>query len=216
MYPYPKIEILDALRQGGRREVTFSMAAIERKLPGRAITAASKGWTWPELERIDPAAGGSSRAEVDALRLIGVFLNHWDNKASNQRLVCLDEGDAATGCAHPFAILQDVGETFGPRGVDLDGWTRTRIWADPATCRVSMKELPYAGATFAEVQITEAGRRFLGDRLQQLSHAQIVALFKGAHFADFVRQSEAGRDPENWAAAFEGRVEQIVDRPPCP
>jgi hypothetical protein len=218
VYPYPRFEIFDALRQGGRREVTFNMAAIERKMPGRTIRAAGSGWTWPELEHIDPAAGGSSRAEVDALRLMAVFLSHWDTKASNQRLVCLDDGAAASaaGCAHPFAILQDVGETFGPRGVDLDGWTRTRIWSDPATCRVSMKALPYAGVTFGEVQITEAGRRFLGDLLRPLSHAQIVALFRGARFPDFVRQSKAGRDVENWAAAFEGRVRQIVDRPPCP
>jgi hypothetical protein len=216
VYPYPKVEILDALRQGGGREVIFWTAAIERKLPGRPIRGALPGWTWPELDRIDPSAGGATRAEVDALRLMAVFLNHWDNKGPNQRLVCVDEGDARVDCAHPFAILQDVGQTFGPRGLDLDGWTRTRIWSDPAACRVSMKGLPYAGATFDDVQITEGGRLFLGDLLRQLSHAQIVALFTGARFPDFARQSKQGRDMENWAAVFESRVRQIVDRPPCP
>jgi hypothetical protein len=215
-YPYPRYGILDAVRQGGSREVTFTLAAIERKMPGRPIKASHAGWTWPELDRIDPAAGGSSRAEVDALRLMAVFLNHWDNKGSNQRLMCLDATDGASGCARPFAILQDVGETFGPRGVDLDGWTGTRVWSDPAACRVSMKALPYAGATFGEAQITEGGRRFLGESLRQLSHAQIVALFQGARFPKYYRQSKRGRDAENWAAAFEDRVRQIVDRPPCP
>ena len=109
-----------------------------------------------------------------------------------------------------------MGQTFGPRAVDLDGWSRGRIWADAATCRVDMKALPYQGATFGEAHIGEAGRRFLGDLLRQLSHAQIVALFKGARFATYVRQSERGRDEENWAAAFEDRVRQIVDHPPCP
>lgn len=217
LYPYPKVEILDALRRFEGRQVTFRVAAIERKMPGRTIkTVDTEGWTWPELDRIDPAAGGSSRAEVDALRLMGVFLSHWDNKGPNQRLVCQDAGDPTDGCSRPFALLQDVGATFGPSGVNLEAWKDAHIWSDPATCRVSMKDLPYAGATFGEAQITEAGRRFLGDRLRQLSHAQVVALFAGARFPLFARQSPAGRNVENWAAAFEDRVRQIADRPPCP
>lgn len=216
-YPYPKLEVLDAAGAGHGREVTFTMAAIERKMPGRAIKGEHvEGWAWPELARIDPAAGGSSREEVDALRLMAAFLNHWDSKASNQRLVCLDNPPAADRCATSFALLQDVGETFGPRGVDLDGWGRTHVWSDAATCEVSMKDLPYHGATFGEAKISEGGRQFLGDRLRQLSHAQIVALFAGARFAEYARQSQAGRDPENWARAFEDRVRQIVERPPCP
>ena len=216
LHPYPKIPILDALRQDPTHEVTFDMVTIERRMPGRPIRGAeSTGWAWYELGQIDPAAGGSSRAEVDALRLMGVFLGHWDNKASNQRLVCLGPGAPGPEC-RPFAYLQDVGQTFGPRAVDLDGWTRTRIWADAATCRVDMKSLPYQGATFGEAHITEAGRQLLGGLLRQFSHAQIVTLFDAARFPAFVRQSEGGRNVENWAAAFEDRVRQIVDRPPCP
>jgi hypothetical protein len=216
LHPYPKIPFLDALRQDPSHEVTFDMVTIERRLPGRPIRGAeSTGWAWYELDQIDPAAGGSSRAEVDALRLMGVFLEHWDNKAPNQRLVCLDPGAPGPEC-RPLAYLQDVGQTFGPRAVDLDGWTRTRIWADAPTCRVDMKSLPYHGATFGEAYISEAGRQFLGDLLRQLSHAQIVRLFDAARFPAFVRQSARGRNVENWAAAFEDRVRQIVDRPPCP
>jgi len=216
LHPYPKIPILDALRQDPSHEVTFDMVTIERKLSGRPIRGAeTTGWAWYELGQIDPAAGGSSRAEVDALRLMGVFLEHWDNKASNQRLVCLGPGAPGPEC-RPFAYLQDVGQTFGPRGVDLDGWTRTPIWADAATCRVDMKSLPYQGATFGEAHISEAGRQLLGGLLRQLSHAQIVTLFDAARFPAFVRQSDRGRNPENWAAAFEDRVRQIVDRPSCP
>src|SRR5438045_2421572 len=82
-------EAFDAARQDPGREVTFDVAVIERRLPGRPIKAAgAEGWTWPELDQIDPAAGGSSRAEVDALRLMAVFLSDWDTKSSNQRLLC--------------------------------------------------------------------------------------------------------------------------------
>jgi hypothetical protein len=130
--------------------------------------------------------------------------------------VCLDQSATGPGCAHPFAYLQDVGQTFGPRAVDLDGWSRTPIWTDAAACLVDMKGSPYQGATFGQAHIGEAGRRFLAGLLRQLSHAQIVALFEGARFPAYLRQSERGRDGENWAAAFEDRVRQIVDRAPCP
>ena len=68
----------------------FDYAVIERGVKGRRIeTETTSGWTWFELEKIDPAAGGASRAQVDALRLLAIFLGHWDNKNKNQRLLCL-------------------------------------------------------------------------------------------------------------------------------
>jgi hypothetical protein len=217
LHPFPRLKFWDAVTSDDGREVRFDVADVERKMPGRPIKAPGhSGWTWPELDQIDPAAGGSSRAEVDALRLMAVFLADWDAKDPNQRLVCLDEPPSARGCSEPLAYLQDVGETFGPRGVDLEGWAHTPVWADAATCRLSMKDLPYRGAGFGEPRIAEAGRRFLGDRLRQLSHAQVVALFTGARFPAYLHQSPEGQAPESWARAFEDRVRQIVDRPPCP
>src|SRR5262249_22500555 len=170
-YPNPKARILDALLHDEGRVVSFDMVTIERKVPGRTIKGDDgfEGWAWPELDQIDPAAGGSSRAEVDALRLMAMFLDHWDAKPRNQRLVCLGAPETKGGCARPMAYLQDVGETFGPRGVDLAGWSSTAIWSDPASCLVSMKALPYEGAGFGERRISEEGRLFLADRLRQLS-----------------------------------------------
>ena len=67
----------------------FDWAAVERKHQGRAIgTDAVKGWAFFELDGVDAARGGAPRAHVDALRLLSVFLAHWDNKSENQRLVC--------------------------------------------------------------------------------------------------------------------------------
>ena len=42
------------------------------------------------------AAGGAPRAHRDALKLLAVFIQHTDNKAAQQRLVCVsdDEGEA--------------------------------------------------------------------------------------------------------------------------
>ncbi len=69
--------------------VDFAPAVIEHRANGRSIeTPTSRGWSWYELDRIDPTRGGSPRTHVDALRLLAVVLAHWDNKAENQRLAC--------------------------------------------------------------------------------------------------------------------------------
>ena len=71
------------------RVVTFEHALIERPLDGDKIEATKdQGWSWYELDAIDPKAGGSTRAEVDALRLMAILLAHWDNKGANQKLLC--------------------------------------------------------------------------------------------------------------------------------
>jgi hypothetical protein len=179
---------------------TFSNVAVERKFPGDPIeTSANKGWGFYELSRIDPARGGATTAEVDALRLIAVFLAHWDNKPANQRLICEDHHNP---CGKPMAMLHDLGSDFGPYKVDLDGWRNMPIWTDSTSCTVSMSRLPFDGGTFGNVGISEAGRRLLANRLKQFTHTQIEALFRAAGFADL----------DSWVAAFEEKVRQIDTR----
>jgi len=198
----------------------FEWVSVEQKHGGRAIgTDEVKGWAFFELDSVDAAKGGAPRAHVDALRLLAVFLAHWDNKSENQRLVCLSEKDRTDGgtCRAPFAMLQDIGGAFGPRKVDLEGWSKAPIWADRAKCITSMASLPYEGATFKPVAITEAGRRHLAALLGQLSDQQIHDLFAGARFehATGLLKNNASPVPA-WVAAFKARVSAISDGPSCP
>lgn len=211
-FPYPKVGIFDALRADPSRAVDFEMAIIERRLPGREIEG---GWGWPELSAIDAAAGGALRAEVDALRLLAVFLNNWDGKPVNQRLLCEATGDGAAGCAQPLAYMQDLGQTFGPKSIDLDGWARTPVWTDATACRVSMRDLPWQGATFEDTAISEGGRLFLARLLRQITAPQVRGLFAGARVTDFFR-NDPGADVDAWTRTFLSRVAQIADRQPCP
>ena len=98
-FPYPKVGIFDALRSDASRAVDFEMAVIERRLPGREIEG---GWGWPELSSVDAAAGGATRAELDALRLLAVFLDNWDGKPVNQRLLCSEASSQAGECEQPL------------------------------------------------------------------------------------------------------------------
>ena len=198
----------------------FEWAAVERKHYGRPIeTQEVEGWAFFELDVIDPKKGGAPRAHVDALRLLSVLLSHWDNKAENQRLVCLSEKDWPEGgkCSKPFAMLQDVGSAWGPRKVDLPEWEKAPLWSDRKTCTASMDHLPYHGATFTPVKISEAGRQHLGNLLTQLSDAQLDALFRSARFDRptglVVQQTTPIAD---WVRVFKLKVKQVTDGPACP
>ena len=184
----------------------FKDVSVERNLEGEPVEVGQeRGWSFYELNKIDSSRGGSTRAEVDALRLMAIFLHHWDNKSSNQRLTCVNA--KTSDCEHPLAMIQDVGSEFGPKKADIDNWRSRPVWhGEPAACVVSMRGLPYNGGTFEDIAITEDGRRLLADRLRQLSPKQIEALFAAAGLEDIPA----------WTSVFQDRVRQIADRPACP
>jgi hypothetical protein len=195
----------EALFAGSQQE--FEWASVERKIDGRAVEVGNfKGWDWRELPLVKPSLGGATPAELDALRLIAVFLAHWDNKNTNQRLICADSR-GEDDCDRPVLMMQDVGATFGPRKVIYDAWTALPVWKDAASCVVSMETLPYKGVLFEPVQISEAGRSLLAGRLRKLSEPQVQTLFDDAQFPG---------DRAAWVSTFKQKVREIVDRPPCP
>jgi hypothetical protein len=195
----------------------FTWAAIERKFDAAAIeTPETEGWAWWELPNIDDAAD-PARVDRDALRLAAVFLAHWDNKAENQRLVCLDPpGETDTRCDRPLLMLQDLGATFGPAKANLTRWRSMPVWEDRAACTVSMKALPYHGGTFPDAQITEAARLRVAGQLDAFAEADIAGLFAAARFPQHYSGTDDDRDLAAWVAAFRGRVEQIRAAGPCP
>ncbi len=223
LYPFEMSKMAEAfyapwlLNLFGGKYRDFTWVSAERKRAGRAIEVdPHEGWDWRELPTVDPARGGATRAELDALRLIAIFMNHWDNKATNNRLMCEEGngGDSALApCEAPLLMLQDVGATFGPGKVKYKKWAGTPIWTDPATCVVSLESMPYQGGNFTPIQISEEGRRLLAGKLTQLSDQQVHALFEGAHFPP-ASGDEKG-EVTGWVRAFQDKVRQIADRS-CP
>jgi hypothetical protein len=197
----------------------FEWVALERRFPAPAIEAAdgTEGWAYFELDEIDAGKGGAPRAHVDALRLLSVFLAHWDNKSENQRLVCLaEQWRAGTKCPAPFLLIQDLGSTFGPRKMDLVDWERAAIWEDRATCTISMRRLPVGGATFGTARVSNGGRLFLSTLLEQLSDAQLIDLFTGARFAQRQGRFDPDTPVSEWVRVFKARRSTIAQGPACP
>ena len=195
----------------------FTWVALEQKFPAPPIeTEEQQGWAFHELDKVDPSKGGAPRAHLDALRLLAVFLAHWDNKADNQRLVCLDSATKGARCDEPFLLLQDVGATFGPNKLDLGGWEKAPIWHDRSTCTLSMRGLPFKGGTFGSVRVSEGGRQFLGGLMSQLSGKQVADLFAAARFDRPRSPLKRGRPVSEWVRVFDQRVQEIRSGPPCP
>jgi hypothetical protein len=186
----------------GNGYTDFNWVSVERRFEAPAVeTDDEQGWGWWELRGSQATA-----AELDAFRLLAVFLAHWDNKASNQRLVCLD-----ADCSRPLAMLQDVGATFGPTKVNLSRWRSEPIWTDRTRCTVSMRRMPFGGATFPDARISEAGRALLATALGAMSREQIGSLFTEARFPEFHSGTDDERDLNAWVSAFEHRVDQIAN-----
>jgi hypothetical protein len=200
----------------------FDPAAIERKPSGHEMKGEyNGGWTWPELDAVNEQQGGAPKAQRDALKLLAVLLQHTDNKAENERLLCLPGGETEAGeCDQPFMMLHDVGLTFGHAtfanrtaigSVNFDEWSTTPIWRDAKAC-VGHLSQSYTG-TLGNPIISEAGRQFLADLLVQLTDAQLKDLFTVARIDRRSRKPGSAEPPatvEEWVLAFQHKRDEIV------
>ena len=79
-----------------------------------------------------------------------------------------------------------------------------------------MRSLPWKGGTFQDVQISEAGRRQIADRLMSIGDADLRDLLRTARFPEFQTATDDEVDLQEWMAAFRSRAHQITDAGPCP
>ena len=195
-------------------QYVFDPAAVERPFPGSAIeTEGFEGWAWPELDKTNPRAGGASRAQVDALKLLAVFVQHSDSKPEQQELVCAPGGvkrDRAGNetCTSPWLVVKDLGVTFGKAtarnnsAMDLADWSGARIWRDGAPCVGDLSRS--LTGSLENPRIGEAGRQFLASRLLLLSDQQIRDLFRAA------RADRRDDTVDDWVRVFKHKRDEIV------
>jgi hypothetical protein len=206
---------------GSGETVDFDPAVIERRFPGEPIAAGpEQGWSWSELDLVDDQIGGAPRAQRDALKLLAAFLQHTDSKPQQQRFVCLSDlhptGNGSV-CAKPFLLIQDLGKTFGRAdylnrdvraSVNLREWQAVPVWADETRC-VARLDTSVTG-TLHDPHISEAGRAFLADLLNQLSDAQLHDLFDVARVDLRIIDETPPPSVDEWVAAFKDKRMQVA------
>jgi hypothetical protein len=209
-------------------EVVFDPSVIERKMPGKTLESKlDEGWKWSELGLVDEAAGGAPRAQRDALELLAALVNHIDNKAVQQRLICLPGGQDKEDpgrCRRPFLLVHDLGVTFGGGGffsrhltqvgaVSFKNWAPRSVWNDATGCVANVPRT--IQGTLSHPHISEAGREFLAELLAQLSDKQIHDLFEVARVDKRSRNPGTDEPPaslDEWVQAFKRKREEITSR----
>lgn len=218
-----------------RKSVGFDDAIIERNFQGKEIVQYhDQGWKWSELDLVDARMGGASKAEIDALKLLAVFMQHTDSKASQQRLACYSQDIHVNGqteaCKYPVLMVQDLGETFGVGGTVVTsssamyykGWSQVSVWNrykeaearkdGRIECVGQLTASDSSGLT--DPEISEAGRRLLSGLLNQLTDQQIRDLFvvsRADKTGELIYRDGIDRPVsiDDWVAAFKHKREEI-------
>ncbi len=238
----------ETLNPANRMILEIPDAVIEVKSDFRKIEQHDhQGWSWDEFDTVTEKihSPNSLRAQRDALALVATFIQHADNKAEQQRLVCLDSKSEDTHCSQPLLMLQDVGMTFGA-GVlkvvpepgmarseisklhraaksqstaSLKGFRSAPIWSDNSQCITDLRYKPNTGAP-ANKKISEAGRKLFVQRMALLTEKDLTDLFT---VANIERRSEKISDGGNerlvtvsdWVNAFQTKFNEIQNHV-CP
>ena len=193
-----------------------SMVAIEDKLGERIEFAANSGIGFDEFHFVEDRVG------AEALSGMTHFFSNSDNKAPNQALACHKKdivADAAgkASCLKPVIYLQDMGISFGGRGIyhnsrmNFRKWAKEKIWDDPARCVLHLNKTHTSSLTGTDStgrdlhQIGEKARRMMIARLSLLSREQLADIFIAAR----APQREPQHTAEEWADLFISKVEKL-------
>jgi hypothetical protein len=209
-------------RPGNVRTRPFDPAVIERKFEGEKVEVPGyEGWSWRELDAVANNDVGAPLAQIDALKLLAAFIQHVDSKPKNQALLCAEDAvehdkNGNATCAEPFLVVKDLGSSFAAASklrfakMKLESWRGVPVWKSDNPCQANLTSSIVG--TLAHPHISEAGRKFLADRLVLLSDAQLRDLFTAARVerrGDTVK----GRPVtvNDWVTAFKEKREQIVN-----
>jgi hypothetical protein len=217
---------------------TFDPATIEEKLDASNIEEREdQGWRWKSLKLVDENLGGSTKAEIDAFKLLNAFVQNADNKSKQNVLACprseLVEDDAGNvTCRRPILYVDDLGSVFGKGGfvtgydgrVDYEAWESRALWRNRKSCKARLASIGgiLRTSTLRDPVISEAGRVLLARQMEQLSDAQIADLFRAARIERLhqtIPDGDSGRREvtlEDWVELFKKKRDEITKHPGCP
>jgi hypothetical protein len=204
--------------------VVYDPAIIERESGDKIEVPDYEGWSWTELDKLGTRDGGATRAQIDAFKLLAVFIQHSDSKPGQQELVCPDgrkrkDAKGNETCTEAWLVVKDLGGSFGKATMlntskmKLSDWDSVAVWKDAKQC---IGDLPRSlTGTLDNPQISEAGRRFLSQRLAMLSDKQIRDLFTVSKVEQRGEEIEVNgkKRPvtvDDWARVFKRKRSEIA------
>ncbi|MDD2806524.1 MAG: hypothetical protein PHV33_13310 [Elusimicrobiales bacterium] len=191
------------------------IAVIEDKLGERLEYAANSGFGFDEQHLVQ------NRVEAEALSGLAMLFGNTDNKAENQAVACPKDEVALEGgravCRRPVVYLQDMGVSFGGRGIyhnrrmHYRKWKNEDVWDNPEACIMrlnivrtsSLREKDRTGRDMH--QIGEAARQLLVRRLSLLSREQLIDIFTAARAPQRAPEHSAAE----WADLFLRKVDKL-------
>jgi hypothetical protein len=179
------------------------------------------------------------KLERQALRILMGLVQHIDNKAENQRLICAKDKSEDGICSESWLVAQDVGSDLGHGAKpfqDLAGlkipviskfqlseWSQTPVW-DTAwgkvreDCQLKVNSFPVADylpsvvsrfSTMHNKLVEIAAGQYLLKRMRKLTPQQILDIFKLAMIDRKDDPEDALREARKWRGAFLDKLDQF-------
>jgi hypothetical protein len=207
-------------------KTTFIEAVVQEMKPGKEITItglAEVGFSWKkDLPLVSHNNGGATRAQLDALKLVAVLLQHGDSKPANQKLICRPQDYDANEnvCRQPYMYIYDLGKSLGSDGLEVhplnfEKWKHQSVFKGKTACIGNLQQNAGNGSeglTFP--RISEEGRLFLAHLLSQFisDRSRVVAMFAVAH----MDVADPRHSADDWADVFISKAQEIIHHTPCP
>jgi hypothetical protein len=179
----------------------FEQVSIERKAWAPLDSDRDEGWKWDDVYAMW-SGNPEKRVQFEAYVLALNLVNFHNGLSKQNTLACdLRTWDPTTGqCGRPVIFLDDPGSSFGDgsqRG-DYDAYRNHRVFLDAGACALRADLAGFGGPS-------EAARRFLVGRLDNLTPAGVRAIFESAGFDE----RTTGGSAAAWSTMFLQRIEEV-------
>lgn len=217
-----------AMNGNKARTTPFSPAVVEYKPKGKKIDGTKEGWAWKELDQIDPSLAepvkAKMRMERGALKLLSAFVQHGDNKAEQQSMVCLSDliqVGGKTVCENPVAYVHDLGATWGGAGgttnkvsakMNFKSFTDECMWKQGGALTPNLKSSFAGSLKDGELSsISEESRKFLHSLLVQFGSKpeRVRAMFEAAQVDELHKLLNEKTTVDHWVSSFNLKVNEL-------
>ena len=199
---------------------------IEREGGSKVEVPGYEGWALPELDTIGTRAGGATRAQLDAFKLLAVFIQHSDSKPGQQEIVCQEgrKGKDAKGnetCAEAWLVIKDLGGSFGKATklnsskMNLADWDEARHLEGRQAVHRRHAAVVHGKSRGSEDQ--RSGSRFLSERLMLLRDQTDSRPLHGVECDETWRNASTAADGskrpvtvDDWVRVFKRKRSEIA------